>query len=343
MKKLSITVLVSVLGLSVAAAPTAQAKVKVSKPSAPTIVSASSSVPKKGKVNVIVTITLPTFNGGSKITGSKISAGGKSCTIKKLRTSCTIKGIKKGKSLKVIARSKNKKGYGSKSVAVSYVGGSAKWSSIPVAPVAPAPVTPAPVAPVPVAPVPVEPQSPLRIVTNTCTSTTSAENCRIEWELDDAWEWSVSRNPCIHAEGGGAPTQGTMIIDLTGIARDCFFTVVATNVETGRIVTRELPITIRGLYPIPVFTITTNTCNTAQIPEMCEIAWTVDEDSEFSLGVEDDRSDVYSNAVLSARSGTVDIDLTRVERSLTFSIWATSLNTGRTTYTNFVITRPEPD
>ena len=120
--------LVASLGLSLVIAPTAQAKAKITKPSAPTVVSISSSAPSKGKVNVTVTITLPTSDGGSKITGSKISAGGKSCTIKKLKTSCTIKGLKSGKSLKVVARSKNKKGFGANSPAVSHVAGGGAYT-----------------------------------------------------------------------------------------------------------------------------------------------------------------------------------------------------------------------
>jgi hypothetical protein len=131
MKKLHSIALVTSLGLSLAIAPSAQAKAKVTKPSAPTIVSISASTPKKGKVNVTVTIALPTSNGGSKITGSKVTAGGKSCTIKKMKTSCTIKGIKNGKSLKVIAKSKNKKGFGGKSVAVPFVVGSGNWIASP--------------------------------------------------------------------------------------------------------------------------------------------------------------------------------------------------------------------
>jgi hypothetical protein len=119
------------LGLSLTVAPSAQAKAKITKPSAPTVASISSSAPNKGKVNVMVTITLPSSDGGSKITASTVSAGGKSCKINKLKTSCTIKGIKNGKSLSVIAKSKNKKGFSSKSVAVSYVSGSAKWSIAP--------------------------------------------------------------------------------------------------------------------------------------------------------------------------------------------------------------------
>ena len=127
MRKLQAFVLLTSLGLSLAIAPTAQAKAKITKPSAPTVVSINSSTPKKGKVNVIVTINLPASNGGGGITGSKITAGGKSCTMKKTKTSCTIKGIKSGKSVNVVASSKNKKGFGQKSKAVPYVVGRGNW------------------------------------------------------------------------------------------------------------------------------------------------------------------------------------------------------------------------
>ena len=143
------------LGLSLAFAPTAQAKAKVTKPSAPTIAAISSSAVKKGKVNVKVTITLPASNGGSKITGSKVTAGGKSCTIAKTKTSCTIKSIKNGKSLSVYANSKNIKGYGAKSARVTYAAGASAWSTTPAAPAAPAVSVvadaPAAAAPAPVA------------------------------------------------------------------------------------------------------------------------------------------------------------------------------------------------
>ncbi len=117
----------------------AQAKAKVTKPSAPTIASVSSSTPKKGKVNVTVKITLPTANGGSKITGGKVSAGGKSCTIKKTKTSCTIKSIRNGKALKISAKSKNRKGFSSASPSVAYTAGAGSWPTAPV--VGPPPIT----------------------------------------------------------------------------------------------------------------------------------------------------------------------------------------------------------
>ena len=148
MRKLQSIALVTTLGLSLAIAPSAQAKAKITKPSAPTISAISSSAVKKGKVNVTVTITLPASDGGSKITGSKVIAGGKSCTIKKTKTSCTIKSIKNGKSLSVYANSKNIKGFGSKSARVAYIAGASAWPAAPVAsdtPVASAPgAAPAP-------------------------------------------------------------------------------------------------------------------------------------------------------------------------------------------------------
>lgn len=129
MRKLQIFSLIASIGLSLSIAPSVHAKAKITKPSAPTVVAVTSSVVKKGKVNVTVTISLPSSNGGSTITGSKVSAGGKSCTIKKLNTSCTIKGIKNGKSLSVTASSKNKKGFGSKSSRVSYRAGGTAYAS----------------------------------------------------------------------------------------------------------------------------------------------------------------------------------------------------------------------
>lgn len=147
MRKLQSLALVTTLGLSLAVAPTAQAKAKVTKPSAPTISAISSSAVKKGKVSVKFTIILPASNGGSKITGSKVTAGGKSCTIKKTKTSCTIKSIKNGKSLSVYANSKNIKGFGPKSARVVYIAGASAWPATPVATVvADTPAASAPVA-----------------------------------------------------------------------------------------------------------------------------------------------------------------------------------------------------
>jgi len=149
MRKLQSIALVTTLGLSLAIAPTSQAKAKVTKSSAPTISAISSSAVKKGKVNVTVTITLPASNGGSKITGSKVTAGGKSCTIKKTKTSCTIKSIKNGKALSVYANSKNIKGFSSASARVAYSAGASSWPTTPVATVvadAPELAAPAPVA-----------------------------------------------------------------------------------------------------------------------------------------------------------------------------------------------------
>ena len=78
---------------------------------------------KKGKVNITVTFTLPADLGGQAIKQTKVSAGGKSCTAKKSKTTCTIKGLKNGKVVNVTARSQNKKGYGPASPAVSHQAG----------------------------------------------------------------------------------------------------------------------------------------------------------------------------------------------------------------------------
>ncbi len=128
--------------------PSAQAKVKVAKLAAPTVAEVSSSSVKKGKVNITVTIQLPKNTSGTKITGSKVTAGGKSCNIKKSKTKCTINGLEKGAALNVRSQSKTKLGYGSQSTAVSYVAGSATYrvpviTSEPINPVVSQPnVTP---------------------------------------------------------------------------------------------------------------------------------------------------------------------------------------------------------
>ena len=126
--------------LSLVITPSAQAKVKVSKPVAPVIAKVSSSSVSKGKVNITVTLKLPTNSSGAKITGSKVTAGGKSCLITNTKTKCTINGVKNGAILKVRTQSKNTKGYGAQSVAVRYVAGSPTYrvpviSSLPQSPI----------------------------------------------------------------------------------------------------------------------------------------------------------------------------------------------------------------
>jgi hypothetical protein len=135
MNKFQAFAFATALAAGLAVAPTAQAKASISKPSAPTIVSIKSSTPKNGLVNVTVNISLPKQNGGSKITGSKVSADGKSCVIANLKTSCTIKGIGDGKTFNVKASSKNKKGYGATSASVGYSVGSGMYKTFkPLAP-----------------------------------------------------------------------------------------------------------------------------------------------------------------------------------------------------------------
>jgi hypothetical protein len=129
----NVLLVTATLMISLIAAPSTSASAfvsKVTKPSNPSVIQISSSTPKKGKVNVTVTVSLPTDSGGAPIKSTTVAAGGKSCTMKKLKTSCTIKGIKTGKSLNVSARSKNKKGSSSKSAAISYVAGSGTWQSV---------------------------------------------------------------------------------------------------------------------------------------------------------------------------------------------------------------------
>lgn len=137
--------LLSLILVASLTAPASAAVKSVSKPSAPTISSITSSPVKKGKVNLTVVVTLGTDNGGAAVSGTKISAGGKSCTAKKAKTSCTIKGIKNGKAVNVFAKSKNKKGFSASSPAVSYVTGTA-LAIAPAAPAAPA-IPAAPAAP----------------------------------------------------------------------------------------------------------------------------------------------------------------------------------------------------
>jgi hypothetical protein len=170
MKKMALTLATIVLLGSVSAVPAnaKKSKTKITKPSAPTVSSIVSSKAKKGKVNLTISINLPLVTGGSKITGSKVTASGKSCTIKKLKNKCTIKGIKAGKNVVVIAASKNKKGYGAKSSAVKYVVGGSAYSTI-AAPVSPTPAISTPVSSNPtLTPTPTPTQEP---VTSLCTIT----------------------------------------------------------------------------------------------------------------------------------------------------------------------------
>lgn len=131
MKKMVVLATGLALVVSALATPSqaVSSKAKITKPSAPTVVSVASSKAKKGKVNLTVTISLPTSNGGSKLTGSKVTAGGKSCSMKNLKTTCTIKGVKSGKTVSVVARSKNKKGFGAKSAGAKLSAGSSYVSS----------------------------------------------------------------------------------------------------------------------------------------------------------------------------------------------------------------------
>jgi hypothetical protein len=122
MKRLSIPL---ALALALSLAAPVQAAVKsATKPSAPTITSVTNGAVKKGKVNITVTFTLPADLGGLPVKQTKVSAGGKSCTAKKAKTSCTIKGLKNGTVVNVTAKSQNKKGYGPASPAVSHQAGS---------------------------------------------------------------------------------------------------------------------------------------------------------------------------------------------------------------------------
>jgi hypothetical protein len=128
MRRIAVLVMSISLMVTAIAGPSqaVAAKTKVTKPSAPTIVSVTSTKPKKGKVNITVKIGLPASNGGSKITGSKVTFAGKSCTMKNTKTTCTIKGISEGTRLKIVAISKNKKGFGKKSKVTKHTAGAAQ-------------------------------------------------------------------------------------------------------------------------------------------------------------------------------------------------------------------------
>lgn len=119
-----IALVLSLILLSASTVPASAAIKTVTKPSAPTITSVTSSPVKKGKVNITITFTLGADDGGAALKGTKVLAGGKSCTAKKAKTSCTIKGLKNGKVLTITAKSQNKRGYGPASAAVSHQAGS---------------------------------------------------------------------------------------------------------------------------------------------------------------------------------------------------------------------------
>ena len=111
MRKFQTIALAASLVFSLAIAPTAAAKTKVTQPSAPKVASIKFSELDGGLVNVTFVIRLPKTNGGSKITGSKVVVGGRSCTMSKLKVKCTISGLKSGKTYKAKTASKNVKGW----------------------------------------------------------------------------------------------------------------------------------------------------------------------------------------------------------------------------------------
>ena len=111
MRKLQTIAVVTSLVFSLALAPSVQAKAKITKPSAPKVASVKFSELGDGLVNVTFVINLPKKNGGSKITGSKVVVGGRSCTMSKLKVKCTISGLKSGKTYIAKTASKNSKGW----------------------------------------------------------------------------------------------------------------------------------------------------------------------------------------------------------------------------------------
>ncbi len=228
MKKFAVLGLSIAVVLSLAMAPSAQAKVKVTKPAAPTVAAISSSPVKKGKVNVTIAITLPTNTGGAKITGSKVTAGGKSCTIKNTKTSCTIKGLKNGKTLGVRSQSKNKKGYGAKSAAVSYRAGAAAYpapviASAPAASSAPEALTAITTAAITGLTVPLPGNTP-----DTTVDAGTGYTASITWSPSPTT--FVSNTPYTATITLTASSGYT----LTGVAAD-FFTVAGSSSDTNAV------------------------------------------------------------------------------------------------------------
>ena len=111
MRKCRCLALITALVFSLTIVPAAQAKPKITKPSAPNIRSIKFTELGGGLVRVTFEIELPKKNGGSKITGSKVVVGGKSCTTSKLKTKCAISGLKAGKSYQAKIASKNIQGW----------------------------------------------------------------------------------------------------------------------------------------------------------------------------------------------------------------------------------------
>ena len=224
---------------SALSASTVATKAKVKVPSAPTIAAISSSTVKKGKVNVKVTMTLPASNGGSKVTGSKVSAGGKTCTIAKTKTSCTIKSISKGKALSVYANSKNIKGFGAKSARVTYVAGASAWPGTPAAPAASVVAdTPAAAAPAVAAPAVAvtSPGAPtIGTVTSTDTITISVPYTAPSANGSAITAYTVTSSPSVTLTLTSSATANPLTFTASFVQNTAYtFTATATNsVGTG--------------------------------------------------------------------------------------------------------------
>ena len=226
-----IALLMTTFALTMSGLVLSPAQAKVTKPSAPTVSAVSSSTPKKGKINVTVTITLPVSNGGSKITGSRVTAGGKSCTIKKTKTSCTIKSIKNGKSLSVYANSKNIKGFGAKSARITYIAGASAWPTTPAAPAAPV-VTDAPAAAAPAPVVVTSPGAPTNVTGTNDTGGEIVGASIVSWTPPESTGGSeITGYTVTSAPGGFTCTTATTSCRVTGLANVTAytFTVTASN------------------------------------------------------------------------------------------------------------------
>ena len=228
-----------VLSLTIAlslTAPSAQAAVK--KPSAPTITSVTSSAVKKGLVDVVVSISLPSNNGGSKILGSQVTGSGKSCTISATKTSCTLKGITKGASLSLKASSKNKIGFGKNSSAVKHKAGGAAYSA--------------------------ETRTP---TFGTTTTTATGFIVQIS-NYDAAWTWAGTATA-----SGTVAISATGLVTVSGVAINTSSTATITTTRS-KYATGSASVTATSVYH-PAFGTPTSTATgfTVQISNY-DTAWT---------------------------------------------------------------------
>ena len=123
MRKRLVSGFATLLCLFIAVPPSAQAVVKNKKvkPSEPSIVSVTSAWASGSSTqDVTVTISLPTSSGSGSISGSKVTAGTKSCRMNGLETTCVIRSVKVGKPIILFASTRNEYGSGKSSIGFTY-------------------------------------------------------------------------------------------------------------------------------------------------------------------------------------------------------------------------------